>query len=166
MSQFIRHLNQIKNKRTVEWLTPSQQAVRSSITDTLRIPTTVNLFGNQGVGKTFLCWTLASELRFTYLPHPGLVTSLSNAQHDGVIIDNCRADRQMHREILKTMRFHNVDRVIIVTQQMIKDYTQFVELRLTESDILTVQQNLADIGVLPSIKGETPTLWHLVNSSL
>jgi hypothetical protein len=166
MSQFIRHLNQIKKKRAVEWLTPSQQVACSSIKATMRIPTTVNLFGHPGVGKTFLSWTIASELDFTYLPHPDLISIISNAKHNGVIVDNCQADRQTHRKILKMMRFHNVDRVIIITRQIIKDYTQFVELKLTQPDIVTVQQNLVTIGVLPANIADTPTLWYLVNSSL
>lgn len=166
MSQFIRHLNQIKSKRTVEWLTPSQQAALSSIRNALRIPATVNLFGRAGVGKTFLGWTLASELDFAYLPQPDLINTVNGTEYDGVILDNCRAERQAHRELLKTLRFQDVGRAVIITRQTVQDYTHFVELHLTTSDILTAQQNLTGAGVLSIHRYEVPNLWYLVNLSL
>lgn len=64
MSQFVRRLNQIKSNRIPEWLTPSQQEAFFKVKTALRTPSTVNLFGRVGVGKTFLGWTLAHELNF------------------------------------------------------------------------------------------------------
>lgn len=166
MSQFVRLLNQIKNKRTIEWLTPSQQIALSGIKTALRVPATVNLFGRAGVGKTFLGWTLATELNFVYLPHPDLVVTVNSAEYDGVILDNCRAERQAHRELLKVLRFQDVSRAVLISRQMVKDYTHFVELYLTDSDILTVQQNLTSAGVLSHTREGASSLWYLVNPSL
>lgn len=166
MSQFVRHLNQIKSNRIPEWLTPSQQEAFFKVKTALRTPSTVNLFGRVGVGKTFLGWTLAHELNFFYLSDPVLIKTITSNQYSGLILDNCRADRQTHRELLKILQFQNINKAVFISRQMIKDYTQFVELNLTDSDIFTVEQNLIDAGVLSLTQDDVPNLWYLVNSSL
>lgn len=166
MSQFVHRLNQIKSNRTPEWLTPSQLEVFFKVKTALCVPSTINLFGRTGVGKTFLGWALAYELNFFYLPDPALVKTITSNQYSGIILDNCRADRQTHRELLKILQFQNINKAMFISRQMIKDYTQFVELNLTDSDILAVRENLTDVGMLPLTEDDVPNLWYLVNSSL
>jgi hypothetical protein len=166
MSQFVRRLNQIKSNRTPEWLTSSQQEVLFKVKTALRVPSTINLFGHVGVGKTFLGWTLAHELNFSYLPDPALVKTITNNWYSGIILDNCRADRQTHRELLKILQFQEINKAVFISRQMIKDYTPFIELNLTHSDISAVRQNLTDAGMLSLTEDDVPNLWHLVNSSL
>lgn len=166
MSKLIRDLNKIKSNRTTEWLSPSQQSAFISIKTILRIPSTVNLFGHSGVGKTFLGWTLANELNFAYLSRPDLVNNVSGEKYDGVVLDNCYAERQAHRELLKILQFQYISRAVLITRQIIKDYTQFVELRLTDLDIIVVQKNLVDLGMSPVTRKDIPNLWYMVNSSL
>lgn len=167
MSQLIRHLNQIKNKRTKDSLNPSQQLAFLSINNALRIPSTVNLFGQIGTGKTYLSWILAGELNFAYLPHPNQISHLDGSKHEGVIIDNCLSERKFHRELLKTVQLYQFNRAIFITRHMINDYTYFVELKLTVKDILAVQNNLINIGILLTPDETTPpNLWYLVNSFL
>jgi len=164
VSDFIRALNLIKTRRTPAWLTPSQQEALAALQEALRIPGTVNLFGATGVGKTFLGWTLADELGYTYFPHISRLEQLEDPQATGVILDNCQPERQAHRNTLKMLRFCNARYAVLITRQMVHDYTHYVELRLTPADQAKVCENLAPLGFFEI--SETPNLWHLVNPHL
>ena len=164
MSDFIRALNLIKTRRTPAWLTPSQQEALAALQEALRIPGTVNLFGATGVGKTFLGWTLADELGYIYFPHISRLEQLEDPQATGVILDNCQPERQAHRNTLKILRFCNARHAVLITRQMVHDYTHYVELRLMPADQAKVCENLAPLGFFEI--SETPNLWHLVNPHL
>ena len=165
MSDFVRNLNHIKTKRRLEWLTLSQKEAFTAVTKALQIPNTVNLFGREGVGKTFLAWILADKLGYTYLTHPGRLEQLDHLETDGIILDNCQSSRQVHREMLKTVRFRQIYHAIFITRQMISDYTHYEELKLTSIDQKQVQQNLAGMGMVTAVT-QQPNLWHLVNPHL
>ena len=162
MGDLIRVLNLIKTRRNPTWLTASQQEALTALREALRIPGTVNLCGAAGVGKTFLAWTLSDELGYTYLPHINRLEQVEDLHTTGVILDNCRPERQAHRNTLKVLRFRNVRHAVLITRQMIDDYTHYVELRLTPADQVKVQGNLTTIGLFREIN-EAPNLWHLVN---
>ena len=166
MSQLIRYLNQIKNKQKIDWLTPSQQLAFSSIKDALQVPSTVNLFGSAGAGKTFLGWNLAHELSFAYLTHPEKISRFDRFGQEGIIVDNCNSERYDHRELLKMTRFRQINRAIFITRRMINDYTHFVELYATAHDIQAARQNLIDAKILLAHRENPPNLWYLVNPSL
>lgn len=165
MSDFIRALNLIKKQRNLTWLTASQQGAMAALQEALRVPGTVNLCGAAGVGKTFLAWTLADELSYTYFPHINRLEQVEDLHTTGVILDNCPPERQAHRNTLKTLRFRNVHYAVLITRQVIHDYTHYVELRLTPADQAKVQGNLTTLGLFREIN-ETPNLWYLVNPHL
>lgn len=165
VSDFIRNLNRIKANRRFEWLTTSQQEAFTAVTKNLQIPNTVNLFGREGTGKTFLAWMLADKLDYTYLVHPSRLEQLDHSETVGVILDNCESSRLAHREILKTMRFQQIHHAIFITHKMISDYTHYVELKLTPIDQEQVQQNLASLGMVTAVSQQS-SLWHMVNPHL
>jgi hypothetical protein len=165
MSSFVRHLNLIKIKRTLTWLTPSQQVAFTQVEKELRASSTVNLFGGVGVGKTFLTWMLADQLNYGYISHPEELGQVSRSELKGVVVDNCRPNRLAHRDLLKELRFHGVPHAVLVTRQMIYDYTHYVELQLTKEDETQVQENLISVGIV-LIRTNQPNLWHLVNPYL
>ena len=165
MSDFIRTLNLIKTQRDLTWLAPSQQDALTELREALRMPGTVNLFGMAGVGKTFLAWTLANELDYTYLAHISHFEQVEDLYTKGVVLDNCLPKRQFHRNMLKAISFRNVSCAVLVTRQMIQDYTRYVELRLTPSDQAKVWDNLATLGIFRKVN-QAPNLWHVVNPHL
>ncbi|MBC8263376.1 MAG: hypothetical protein H8E47_04545 [Anaerolineales bacterium] len=165
MSDLIRALNLIKTRRDPAWLTVSQQKALAALQEALRVPCTVNLFGATGVGKTFLAWTLADELGYTYFPHLDHFERIEDLHTTGVVLDNCRPDRRTHRHTLKTLSFQNVRYAVLITRQMIQDYTHYVELALTPADRTKAWDNLATLGIFREAK-ELPNLWHLVNPHL
>ena len=165
MSDFIRILNLIKTRRDPTWLTTSQQEALLALRKALQIPGTVNLCGIAGVGKTFLAWILADELGYTYFPHIDRFMQSGGSLTDGVIVDNCQPERQIHRNTLKLLRFRNVRHTVLISRQLIRDYTHYVELRLTPDDQAKVWQTLTALGLFQEIT-EAPNLWHLLNPRL
>ena len=165
MSDLIRTMNLIKTRRDPTWLTNSQREALAALREALRVPGTINLFGTAGVGKTFLAWTLADELGYTYFPHLDHFERVEDLHTTGIILDNCRPDRQTHRHTLKTLSFQNVRYAVLVTRQMIQDYTHYVELVLTPDDRAKTWENLTTLGIFREGK-ELPNLWHVVNPHL
>lgn len=163
MNDFIRHLNLIKTQRTQAWLTPSQQTALARLQKVLSVPGTVNLFGSIGSGKTFLAWFLAEQLSGVYLAHPDVLKEIEEINPTILILDNCQPGRQFHRELLKELQFRQVHHAVLITRQLIQDYTHYVELALTSTDLQYAYQNLSTL-CLGSMSTDPPNLWHLVNS--
>lgn len=164
MSDFVRALNLIKTKRDHTWLTPSQQKALAALERALKIPCTVNLFGAAGTGKTFLAWTLANNLGYAYFSHLEHFMT-ADWPNSGIVVDNCRPERKAHREMLKELSFRNIRHAVLVSRQLIRDYTHYVELNLTPDDQTKAWDNLAAIGIFRESK-QVPNLWHLVNPYL
>jgi len=165
VSKFVRTLNLIKTHCNVEWLTPSQSRALAALKDALRVPGTVNLCGPAGVGKTFLAWILAGELGYTYFPHLKHFMQAEEATTPGVIIDNGQSNRQSHRNTLKALQLRGVARAVLITRELVHDYTRYVELSLLPEDRAKVRRNLASVGHLTR-DAEVPSLWYLVNPHL
>ncbi len=165
MSDFVRTLNLIKTHRSAEWLTPSQEQALTALKEALRVPGTVNLCGPAGVGKTFLAWTMVDEWGYAYFPHLKHFVQLESVLASGVIIDNVDPGRQFHRNLLKVLQFEDVKRAVLITRELIRDYTHYVELSPLSGDREIVCNNLISVGVLIS-NSRVPSLWHLVNPSL
>lgn len=166
MSDFIRILNSIKTHWDLSWLTPSQQQCLTELQASLRVPGSINLFGKHGVGKTFLAWAVARENGLAYFPHLTLFEQAEIVDADGVIIDNCLPGRIEHREVLKALQFRGIRRAILITTELIHDYTHYCELTLTSDDIQKVLSNLETVGIYLNAIGEELDLWRLLNPFL
>jgi len=165
MSRFVRTLNLIKTSRSREWLTPSQAEALNRLEQVLRVPSTVNLCGPAGAGKTFLAWLLADLLDYTYFPHLTYFSKAQGIAGPDVIIDNADASKISHRRILKALQFEDVKHAVVITRRLIRDYTYYVELPLTKADWDKACDNLVRVGCLvPS--SPSGNLWYLVNPSL
>jgi len=162
VSTFVRNLNQIKSHCDTTWLSPSQTAGLDALSKAIRYPGTVNFWGSVGVGKTFVCWILSRNPTTTYLPHISFLNEIAIAESVAVIVDNCPSDRTGHRTILNKLRLANIQTAILVTRELIQDYTHHVELLCTLEDIDYVRSVLGSIGIFSS-KANIPNLWHLVN---
>ena len=162
---FIRALNLIKTRRNPTWLTASQEKAFEELKQLIRVPNTVNIFGATGVGKTFLAWIVADELDYIYFPHLDYLKQVEDLDRKKVILDNCQPSRHAHREALKMISFGNMSHAILITQQMIQDYTHYIELNLTLLDQIKVRENLAQVGLFYEVK-EDSSLWNLVNPHL
>jgi hypothetical protein len=165
MSRFVRTLNVIKTHRSAEWLTPSQAGALLALKEVMRVPGTVNLCGPAGVGKTFLAWVLADTSDYAYFPHLTSLSRVASAATPGVIIDNADPGRLAHRNVLKVLQFEEIRRAVVITRQLVQDYTYYVELSITEEDWDAVCDNLKSVGC-PISGSRFRNLWYLVNPSL
>jgi len=121
--------------------------------------------GDIGVGKTFLAWMVAGEFGYNYFPNVGQLEWGELINVSGVVIDNCSADRQAHRDLLKTLQLHNVSYAVLVSRQLPNDYIHFVELRLAIADQAKVWDNLNSVGRYGETH-ERHNLWNIVNPHL
>lgn len=134
MSLYVEWLNKIKEQSTVEWLTHSQRRVYDSIiNDYLGLPF-VNLYGSQGVGKSFLARILSKEHGYFYTQN--LETIEPNLKH--VIVDNVTYSRLL-RPIIQ---IKNIERIIFITTKPIYDPMPFLELSLDDKDLRQFLHNL------------------------
>lgn len=165
MSELIRNLNLIKRHRTPEWLTSSQVTAMGYLQKALAVPGTVNLYGAAGVGKTFLGWQLADSAGYAYVPDHSGLGELDLGGIIGLIVDNCPPNRSAHREIQKLLQFRNIRRAVLISRQLIDDYTSYVQLNLDEQDVHHVVSNLMRVGMARQAHG-VANLWQLLNPYL
>jgi hypothetical protein len=165
MSVLIRNLNLIKSHRSHSWLSPSQTTALHEIQKALRVPGHINLWGGVGVGKTFLAWCLADELSLVYYPHLSIFIAAEQKDQPGVILDNCPHNRTAHREILSILRFQGISYAVIISRQLVRDYTYHCELLLTTEDILQIRSNLVSAGVSLT-QNNVSNLWQLITPNL
>lgn len=161
MSEFIHRINRIKTQCDATWLTPSQKIAVDQLRRLLQTPTFVNLYGRNGVGKTFLAWQFADEMQFNYITHPN---KLPNGKRP-IIVDNCLSSRQQYRALLKEFSFRGIDKAILLSRNAIDDYVGIVPLLLTEQDLSIVEEHLRLVGLTVK-RPQVPNLWHLVNPVL
>jgi hypothetical protein len=155
----------IKTHHSTEWLTPSQARALLALKEVMRVPGTVNLCGPPGVGKTFLAWVLADTSDYAYFPHLNSFSRAPGVATPNVIIDNANPSRLSHRTVLKALQFEEIRRAVVITRQLIRDYTYYVELFLTKADWDAVCDNLTSVGC-PISRSRFRSLWYLVNPTL
>jgi hypothetical protein len=131
--------NQIKLLSDRSWLMPSQSTVYEELLPFLggfhRI---VNLYGLQGVGKTFLAHILGKEKLADYVSSPD---SLRPADCP-LVVDNASFERTAVRGMRNRMRLHNLRQVILVTRYRAEDAVPAFALSITSEDTHYFRANL------------------------
>jgi len=98
MSEFIKILNKIKKNYCKNWLTLNQKNAFASCKKLIKSYFIINIYGTTGVGKTFLGWVLAKEVRGKYFPSLEKHNKTNNMSKK-IIIDNCESDRNFARKL-------------------------------------------------------------------
>jgi len=130
-------INKVKENYSVEWLTPSQQAVFQMISQVYKFHEIINVYGHVGVGKTFLSWVIEKELSGFY------IDNISEMEDSGLlIIDNCSNRRKNIREIIQESMLYEIDNIIIITDKKANDDIFSIELSLTDEDKTCFKNNL------------------------
>jgi ABC-type cobalamin/Fe3+-siderophores transport system ATPase subunit len=137
MSQYIDIINNIKEKSTSDWLTHSQREVYTQISVRYQTHKVINLYGSDGVGKTFIRWICCKELNF---PQATDISDLKNV--DTVILDNFQPSRSQSRALRPLMQQNNIERIIVLTRQKIPDDIIHIELDLDIDDVREFRHNL------------------------
>ena len=140
------HRHFLRLSETGETLTPSQASEQDTLLKaTQRREGNINLWGNPGVGKTFLAHYLHHRADLVYFSSPELYDR--KVSSDSVVaIDNAPHIRQEARRLYDDIRWGNKDyngpvNVILITRKPIDDAVHPIELTLTDADI-THMENL------------------------
>ncbi|MBN1891044.1 MAG: hypothetical protein JW850_23815 [Thermoflexales bacterium] len=124
--------NQIKAQSDASWFFPSQVVAYQELLPFLGgLHRVVNLYGAQGVGKTFLAHTLCKENRIDYVSSPDLIRSASHP----LAIDNAPFDRTAVRGMRNQARKFDLRQVILITRYRVEDTIPSFALSLTPEDI-------------------------------
>lgn len=146
-------------------LTTSQCAALSTLLSAIEAgEPRINLFGEAGVGKTFLSHAICKRLNGTYLSHCestrglGQVTGL-------VVVDNAPPARTAARDVFGDLFWRGAQTTILVTRRAIRDVVCRVPLALTETDVGYVIEAAARVVGSPISTFPLqmrPSLWVLV----
>jgi hypothetical protein len=124
--------NQIKLLSDRSWLTPSQTTVYQELIPFLdEFHRVVNLYGPQGVGKTFVAHILCKEDLTDYVPSPDLIHPADRP----LVIDNAPFERTAVRSMRNQMRRHDLRQVILVSRYRAEDAIPSFALNVTPDDI-------------------------------
>jgi hypothetical protein len=160
MNRFVDILNRIRQNANANWLTPSQRAAYDLLRARLDFLDEVNLWGQHGVGKTFIGWVLQAQELAVYAPRLKDVEPARLLRV--VVVDNSDWQRFAAREALHHCRSQGYDKIVLITTEPVQEHIAVVELRLTEEDIKKVIANLRSISVAPY--NDTPqSLWNMVS---
>jgi len=131
--------NQIKVLADASWFFPSQAAVYQELLPFLGgLDRVINLYGLQGVGKTFLAHVLCKEHRVEYVASPELIHPASRP----LVIDNAPFERTAVRGMRNQMRKFDLQQVILVTRYRVEDSVPSFALNLTSDDVRCFRANL------------------------
>ena len=123
-----------------ETLTPSQASTQDTILKAVRRREgNINLWGNPGVGKTFLAHYLHHRADLVYFSSPTCYDRQVSS-NSVIAIDNAPHTRQAARRLYDDIRWTGKDysavaNVILITRQPIEDAVHRIALTLTNTDI-------------------------------
>ena len=162
-SRFVDILNRIRQNANPNWFTPSQQAAYNILSERLGFLDEVNLWGNLGVGKTFIGWILHKQRLAVYAPRlEEIVQKQGSAVHQIAVIDNMGWRRHEVRDALHLCRSQGCEKLLLITTEPVEEQMAVVELQLTEEDLAKASTNLRSIRVLPN-SDAVISLWNLVS---
>lgn len=140
------HKQLLQLTETGKTLTLSQASARDAILNAVKMwEKHINLWGNPGVGKTFLAHYLHHRADLVYFSSSELYDR--KVSSDSVVaIDNAPHIRQEARRLYDDIRWGDKDykgpvNVILITREPIDDAVHPIELTLTDADI-THMENL------------------------
>lgn len=135
MSLYTQWLNLIKERAEESWLTPHQSQVYTRLLEGLSSYSFVNVYGLRGAGKSFIGRLLAKAhgYAFTF----DLDQAPDSAEQ--IVLDDAVYSRSMR----PLARAKNLGRVILMTEQPIREAMARLELQLDESDVRQFRKNLS-----------------------
>ncbi|MCK4443525.1 MAG: hypothetical protein KAW09_03210 [Thermoplasmata archaeon] len=161
MSRFIEILNTIKRNFGRDWLTPSQESVLGDCMRFLGSYFLVNIYGENGVGKTFLGWVMAKEGLASYFPSYGEFKGAEDKLRT-VIIDECKPERRFVRSVRDMAIRKGLDSVILISEKEADPDVPSFQLELTADDIKCVKGNLWRHNMLVDSEKHIANLKELV----
>jgi len=132
MSKYIEFVNKVKEKCDQSWLTPSQKRAFKLIKNKSTNHRVINIFGKEGVGKTFLGWVLEKENISKYFVDGESIESKDNVV---ITVDNFPSSRNEHRDFRRRMGMMGIKKAILITKPFaISDDVKKIEITFNDED--------------------------------
>jgi len=146
MSEYIRWLNLIKAKSSLEWLTDSQRKSEKELEYVWNTERCAVLVGEAGAGKSFIGRLLSQSSGGLYVS--GL-SALTEYHCDGkYIVLDLGGDGVYTRGLRLLIEEMNMGRLLVLTRHMPRDTVRTVWLQLSEHDVQQFRHNMVEYGVL------------------
>lgn len=134
---YLELMNSIKDQYDETWLTPSQKEIYERVTTKFQAQKLINIFGDKGVGKTFLGWliTIFYEGHYT--------KDKSNLKSKVVnVIDDFGYKKQDLRALLPNTKILAIPKTILLSNKKINDDIISLELNFETLDRDKFKNNL------------------------
>jgi hypothetical protein len=130
----------IRDRISPDWLTPSQQAIWEQLKRFDGPPhRVINIYGGNGVGKTFMGWLLERERLATY----GIWHQRPQPVHPRLILDNALTSHSEVRNIRPLVDQLDIQQIILLSRHRADEPAMpAFELRITQEDLKHFYINL------------------------
>jgi hypothetical protein len=119
VNRFVDTLNRIRQRVSVDWLTPSQRAAYERLREQLEFLDEVNLWGAHGTGKTFIGWVLDRQGLAAYAARSESVEPASVTRV--VVVDNSDWRRRAVRDALHRCREYGYGKVVLISTEPVQE---------------------------------------------
>lgn len=167
MSRLLSLLNRLKSEARCEILTDSQLVAFEEIEKHMLFPTRVNLWGEQGSGKTLLGWVVTRTRNACFYASPR--SFFCGTQRAGylTIIDNVLGHSEDMRSLIAELQLRDAKRVLFITRRPNRLGVPTVHLGSpTQRDVDTVYRNLSLVEYYALSPIYSQNLWEVVHSVL
>lgn len=154
--------NRIKETFSEEWLTLSQRELYEKLVYGYKTHKVLNVYGKQGVGKTFLAWNLSRKMN-------GIYTNNLEIDVVGkiVILDNYKNSRTDIRNLFTFIQLSRIIKIIVITNAKAQDDIVSLELKFTDQDKKIFKANLFRHLFLNFLKeGSEDNMHQLIKNNL
>ena len=130
----------IRDRLSVEWLTPSQFAVWESIHRFDGPPhKVISIFGTEGTGKTFLGWLMEREKYASYT----LWSETPKPVLPRLVLDDAVSDRSSTRALRPLVDEMGIRQIILLSRVRVDEPSMpAFQLRVTDDDLACCRANL------------------------
>ena len=134
---YLELINSIKNNYDETWVTPSQKLIYDRVTTKLKAQKVINIFGDPGVGKTFLGWLIATFFKGNYAQN-------TNDLKDNIVnvLDGFGYKKIEFRTLLPQLQMLSIPKTVIISDKMIQDDIISLELKFDQADKEKFKNNL------------------------
>ncbi|HEY9694178.1 MAG TPA: hypothetical protein V6D15_18395 [Oculatellaceae cyanobacterium] len=172
MSRLVNFQNRIRRFFSTQWLTTNQKQTYDRLRQLLSFQDSVNLYGQSGVGKTFLIWVLSKEVSTDFYSnweqleekevdsdsdrsnttHATTSYNVPSAMPQGgdyaiAVVDPHPWRRDAVRQTLSTLHRLGYRKIIIVSDEPVADQIPSCQLTLAQSDLGKIYQNWSEVSI-------------------
>lgn len=130
----------IRDRLSVEWLTPSQRMVWERLSQFDGPPyRVINIYGTEGSGKSFLAWMMEREQYASY----SIWGRDYHPVYSRLVLDDAVTEREATRAVRPLVDQLKLKQIILVTRSRVDEKAMpAFELRINNEDLEHVRANL------------------------